>query len=187
VTPQAILLCGKLCAGKTTYARRLAPELGAVILSVDEIMLSLFKCPTDPNPVADQGEIVFTYSIYPHNGPFSPATVTKEAFLLNNPLTAKEACGDSDMIPATYSLISCDNEGVVVETVKEAEDGLDTIVRLYDNSNSKSNVTVKLGAEFSRCYLADLMENTLSELEIKDNKVALTINPFEIVTLKLEK
>lgn len=42
MTPQAILLCGKLCAGKTTYARRLAPELGAVILSVDEIMLSLF-------------------------------------------------------------------------------------------------------------------------------------------------
>ncbi|MBQ9151747.1 MAG: ATP-binding protein [Clostridia bacterium] len=40
--PKIILLCGKLCAGKTTYARRLAPELGAVILSVDEIMLSLF-------------------------------------------------------------------------------------------------------------------------------------------------
>lgn len=40
--PKVILLCGKLCAGKTTYARRLAPEIGAVILSVDEIMLSLF-------------------------------------------------------------------------------------------------------------------------------------------------
>lgn len=40
--PKAILICGKLCAGKTTYARCLAPELGAVILSVDEIMLSLF-------------------------------------------------------------------------------------------------------------------------------------------------
>lgn len=39
---KVILLCGKLCAGKTTYARRLAPEIGAVILSVDEIMLSLF-------------------------------------------------------------------------------------------------------------------------------------------------
>lgn len=42
MTPRIILLCGKLCAGKTTYARRIAPEIGAVILSVDEIMLSLF-------------------------------------------------------------------------------------------------------------------------------------------------
>lgn len=40
--PKVILLCGKLCAGKTTYARRIAPEIGAVILSVDEIMLALF-------------------------------------------------------------------------------------------------------------------------------------------------
>ncbi len=39
---KAILLCGKICAGKSAYARRLASEIGAAILSTDEIMLSLF-------------------------------------------------------------------------------------------------------------------------------------------------
>ena len=38
---KAILLCGKICSGKTTYAKELIRERCAVNLSVDEIMLSL--------------------------------------------------------------------------------------------------------------------------------------------------
>lgn len=36
------LICGKICSGKTTYAKKLCKEKGAILLSVDEIMLSLF-------------------------------------------------------------------------------------------------------------------------------------------------
>lgn len=36
------LICGKICSGKTTYAKRLCEEKNAILLSVDEIMLSLF-------------------------------------------------------------------------------------------------------------------------------------------------
>ncbi len=39
---KAILICGKICSGKTTYARRIQAERCAVLLSVDEIMLALF-------------------------------------------------------------------------------------------------------------------------------------------------
>jgi len=38
---KVIMLCGRLCSGKTTYAARLSSELGAVILSVDELMIAL--------------------------------------------------------------------------------------------------------------------------------------------------
>ena len=37
-----ILICGKICSGKTIYAKKIAKDLNAVILSVDEITLSLF-------------------------------------------------------------------------------------------------------------------------------------------------
>ena len=40
--PEVILLCGKICSGKTTYAQRLRTEKNAVILSCDELMLTLF-------------------------------------------------------------------------------------------------------------------------------------------------
>lgn len=36
------LICGGLCCGKTTYARALSERTGAVTLSVDEVMLSVF-------------------------------------------------------------------------------------------------------------------------------------------------
>ncbi len=39
---KVFLVCGKICSGKSTYAKKLAESQNAVILSVDEIMLALF-------------------------------------------------------------------------------------------------------------------------------------------------
>ncbi|MBQ8642238.1 MAG: ATP-binding protein [Clostridia bacterium] len=39
---KVILVCGKICSGKTTYARQRIEITPAVILSVDEIMLAVF-------------------------------------------------------------------------------------------------------------------------------------------------
>ncbi|MBQ9484194.1 MAG: ATP-binding protein [Ruminiclostridium sp.] len=36
------MTCGKICSGKSTYARKLRDEYKAVILSVDEITLAVF-------------------------------------------------------------------------------------------------------------------------------------------------
>ena len=36
------LICGKICSGKTTYAKKLCEDNNALLLSVDEIMISLF-------------------------------------------------------------------------------------------------------------------------------------------------
>ncbi len=39
---KVFLICGKLCSGKSTYAKTLCLQKKAVLLSVDEIMLALF-------------------------------------------------------------------------------------------------------------------------------------------------
>ena len=39
---EVILLCGRICSGKTTYAQKLREARKAVVLSVDEITLALF-------------------------------------------------------------------------------------------------------------------------------------------------
>lgn len=39
---KVILICGKICCGKSTYAEQLCVGDNAVLLSVDEIMLALF-------------------------------------------------------------------------------------------------------------------------------------------------
>ncbi|MCH5251803.1 MAG: ATP-binding protein [Lachnospiraceae bacterium] len=40
---KVILICGKICCGKSTYAEQLRLENKAVLLSVDEITLALFE------------------------------------------------------------------------------------------------------------------------------------------------
>lgn len=37
------LICGKLCCGKTTYSQKLCAESDAVLLSVDEMTLTVFS------------------------------------------------------------------------------------------------------------------------------------------------
>lgn len=39
--PEVIMTCGRICSGKSTYARQLQKERGAVILSIDELMLDI--------------------------------------------------------------------------------------------------------------------------------------------------
>lgn len=39
---KVIMVCGKICSGKSTYAERLRRENDAVLLSIDEIMLAMF-------------------------------------------------------------------------------------------------------------------------------------------------
>lgn len=40
--PKAILICGKIASGKSTYAKQLMQKEKAILLSVDEITLALF-------------------------------------------------------------------------------------------------------------------------------------------------
>lgn len=48
---KAILICGKICCGKTTYTQQLKQERGATVLSCDELMLALF-----PEQLGDRHE-----------------------------------------------------------------------------------------------------------------------------------
>jgi predicted kinase len=38
---KVIMTCGRICSGKSTYARKIKEMLGGVILSVDELMLEI--------------------------------------------------------------------------------------------------------------------------------------------------
>lgn len=50
--PNIILLIGKLCSGKTTYARQLMARGEAILLSADEMMQTIF-----PAPLGDQYDV----------------------------------------------------------------------------------------------------------------------------------
>jgi alpha-mannosidase len=149
------------------------------------MQLSLFKSPTYPNHEADQGEISFTYSICPHAGTLAESDTIRLAYLLNYPMTAVKATGEESQIPEYFSAITIDRDNVICETVKESEDGTDTILRLYECKNIKGKVNIKTEFNFNKAYLCDMMENPLCELEAADGTITLDISGFEILTIKL--
>ncbi len=151
------------------------------------IKLTVLKCPTWPNPVADEGKHILTYSLLPHAGSLYEAGVIREAYALNQPMDAMELAAQAGSLPAEFSLVSCDQENVMIETVKKAEDSDAMIVRLYEAFDSRCNVTVTVPEGFKNAALCDLMENELQTLTIENGKVTLPIKNFEIVTLKFGK
>lgn len=152
------------------------------------LTLSLLKSATYPNPEADQGEHMFTYSLYPHAGDFREAGTIREAYDLNQPMMAV-SCNGTGTLPGSFSLVSCDQPGVIVETVKQAENGGDIIVRLYDAFDRRSKASLTFGIPFSKVELCDLMENPIDSscLEVRGQKVTLPVKNFEIVTLRIQR
>ncbi len=150
------------------------------------IQLSLLRGSADPYEDADMGEHTFTYSIYPHKGDLNEAETARLAYYLNYPMTAIKTSGDKDLVPRSFSLISLDSDRVICETVKEAEYGADTVIRLYERKNMRGKVTLSLGMTATRATLTDMMENDIEDIPIENGNITLDIKPFEIVTLRIQ-
>ncbi len=130
----------------------------------------------------DQGEHILTYSLYPHKGNLASCDTVKQAYDLNLPMTAKHTAGKGQM-DSEYSLVTVDKDNVIVEAIKEAEYGDETVVRLYDCKNVRTKTNVTFGFDITEAYLGNLSEKKLKKLTVKSNTVSIEVKPFEIVTL----
>jgi len=151
------------------------------------LKMTILKCGTFPNPEADQGKHVLTYSLLPHTGDLYSAGVIQEAYALNQPLVAKTVSAGSGTLPDRYSLASCDRDNVIIETIKKAEDSDALILRMYEAYDRRDKVTVRIAKGFEKAYLCDLMENELEQLDFDGESLTIPIKNFEIVTIKFVK
>lgn len=151
------------------------------------LKLSLIKCATEPNPKADRENHIFTYSIYPHKGGFREGGTIKEAYLLNRPPVTIEIGRQSGALPDSFSLIECDCDNVVIETIKKAENNDDIIIRFYEAHNKKCRPHFKLGFDIKVATLCDMLENDISELEFTHNSFSVSLGGFEVGTVRLKQ
>ena len=172
----------------------------------DNVMrLTLIKSGIDPDPQADQGQHVFTYSLLPHAGDWRQGGVTREAYDLNYPawaalphppqgagavvipppLPAGEGRGEGErlLLPSRFSFASLDADHVILETVKPAEDGDGVIFRVYEYQQRRNPaVTLNLGRPVARAVECNLMEEGQTPVEHDASGLRFAITPFEIKT-----
>ena len=157
-------------------------------ISVEEnvVGLSLLKCGVYPNPQADREVHNAVYSVFPHEGSWQEAGTVREAYLLNNPLQVFSGSGENRNGPKRYSMVEHDHRNIMIESVKKAEDNDDTIIRLYEFENRKTDVRLRLPRKAERIWLCNLMEENEILLAEDAQDVTVTAEPFGILTIRVE-
>lgn len=176
------------------------PDYGVALLNdckyghraIDNVLdLHLLRSSSYPDPEADRAAHRFTYSLYSHRGNHVQAEIYRRGHELNVPLRTVSLPDVSDQetrkLPLSQAFFSPDHPRIMVESVKKAEDGNDIIVRLYETSGTHAGTTLRLGFQAAEAWVADLMENRLTQLKLNEpSEITLSFTPFEIITLRLK-
>ena len=179
----------EVCAHK--WADLAEPGYGTSILNDcrygydihDSIMrLTLLKSGIFPNPNADVGLHEFTYALFPHTGDYREGKVVQEAYRLNCPLYGQAVQADQEY---RFSFMEIQEENVIAETLKAAEDGNGVIVRLYEAYGKRGNIHISFADKWNVAQ-TDLPEKEYKLLQQENGEVILNMRPFEIKTLRLE-
>ena len=146
------------------------------------LALTLIKSGIEPNPMTDYEEHYFTYALYPHAGNWRDGGTVQEAYKLNQPAYAVEGG-----VPGSESsFISVDKNNVIIETIKEAEDGSGIIVRMYECDNALTKAHVSLGIKASSITECNLVEEEIAPVDFNGHGFDIEIKPYEIKTYKIK-
>ena len=149
----------------------------------DNVMrLTLLKSATHPDPVQDQGEQNFTYSLLPHSGDFIDGNTVKHAYELNQPLRAIKGMLKSEV---KKQLFKFNDANILVDAIKKAEDEDMIIIRFHDYSGSRQNVSIDSDYEITGWMETNLMEKPIENLR-NENYINIVVNPYEIKTLMIK-
>jgi alpha-mannosidase len=152
------------------------------------VRVSLARAANYPDPGADRGHHEVTLAIRPHGAGL--ADVRAAAARLNSPLRVVNGTGES--APSPVVVVSGPDggaaPGVEVDAVKVADDGSgDLIVRLHEACGNRIRISVATPQRITSAWRCDLFEEPQSGEEVGDGIVAITLRPFQIVTLRLRR
>lgn len=149
----------------------------------DNVMrLTLLKSATHPDPVQDQGEQNFTYSLLPHSGDFIDGNTVKHAYELNQPLKSIKGMLKSEV---KKQLFKFNDANILVDAIKKAEDEDMIIIRFHDYSGSRQNVSIDSDYEITGWMETNLMEKPIENLR-NEKSINVVVNPYEIKTLMIK-
>ena len=156
-------------------------KYGHEVLGSD-MMISLLRSPLYPDPLADEGEHRFTYSLLPHIGAWTAADVVQQAFALNSPLAV--ATG----LPRP-SFVTVAGLPLNIGALKRAEDGNGLILRLYEPHGARGHAVLRFERPMASVVPTNLLEDSItaesSIVPDSENRIQLQFRPFEIKSLRI--
>ena len=152
------------------------------------VRVSLARAAKYPDPDADHGRHRVTLALLPH-GP-GLREVRAAASLLNSP-PRLVLNGSTETEPIQLVRVEGTggtDPGVGIDAVKPADDGSgDLVVRFHEACGDRTLVTVATDGRIGAASRCNLLEEPQSGEEVSDGVVVLTLRPFELVTLRLQR
>ena len=142
-----------------------------------DLRMTLLRSPKSPDPEADMGRHEFAYALYPHAGDWRDGDVLREAVLFNMPLR-----WTSDGPAESFAVV---DGGLVLDSIKRAEDSGDVVLRLYEPYGGRGVARVNMPCTSAR--LANLLEDDGEALEIEGGAIVVPFRPREVITVKVTR
>ncbi|MFD9622386.1 alpha-mannosidase [Streptomyces virginiae] len=167
----------------STYGHDVTRDVRADGGQTTTVRLSLLRAPRYPDPETDQGSHTLSFSLVPGAG---IGDAVREGHALNLPERVVPGAGP------VAPLLAVDEDAVVVEAVKLAEDRSgDVIVRLYESRGGRARATLTADFPLAAAVESDLLERPLTGTAVgvptPEGRVPLTLRPFQIVTVRLHR
>jgi alpha-mannosidase len=151
----------------------------------NDMTITLLRSPTDPDPVADLGRHVMTYSLCPHAGGWRDGGIQRRAEELNAPLLAQAAKGHDGALGSQYSLLEATPANVFVAAVKPCEDSADLLIRIWEAHGQAVQASVRLPRPPRAVSEVDLLEREVGSASAQDDRLVVSIKPYEIRSFKV--
>ena len=139
------------------------------------LSLALLRAPRFPDPECDRGSHHISYALYPHKEKFEESDVKARAYCYNNVVMLRKA-NFEEKCP-----VGVEGDGVILETVKVAEDEKGIVARLYEYKGKETKAKVSFASK-GAAFECDMLENKKGNAELSK----LAFKPFEIKTLYFE-
>jgi alpha-mannosidase len=155
------------------------------------IRLTLIKSPISPDPDADQGTHIFSYALLPHQGDWRQGETIKQAYLFNLPatggLTHRASITDApeDVMIEPVSLVRTDRPGLVIDSIKPAEDGDGLIVRVVEEHNSRGPATLRFFRPIASAEETNLLERNLGPAAFSGHDLHVEVQPYGVSTYRI--
>lgn len=150
-----------------------------------DMTITLMRSPTDPDPVADLGRHVMTYSLYPHAGGWREALTQRRAEELNTPLLGRAVAKHEGPLGSQYTMLSVKPGNVHLAAVKPSEDSDDVVIRIWEAHGQSAQAEITLPKVPSAVTEVDLLEDQIGPVPVTGDRLTVDIKPYEIRSFKL--
>lgn len=139
-----------------------------------------------PTPEAQcLGKQTASYKIYPFQGENDKFAAYQAAYQYQVPWITKQIEVQKGAMKAMHSFVEWTGSNLALTSFKVNEENEAIVARWFNMSSETDNLQLTVSEDVKEVYKSNILEEKVDALESEASSLQTTVNPYEIVTLRL--